>query len=604
MRVQLAARIALRFIPLLPLPDSRPQQQGSNIVMNTGTSRRQRNAIRDSDLPKKRSHPDSGHVLSPTRPLKDRYKSETDKPTPSELEEAQLLIGAAAGSMNHANSMGGEEQVVYLVNESDVQAGSSGGVDQAEEPAKPELTEEELRIELQALLDSQLEPRPDDEDSDSRHLIKNRDQLESDHMPDGDADGENTASVPSKGFSANEIQAFMNHQIKKQHQQQIMDESQEVHMNRHPQQQQQLVLITSNGEKIILISNPNGNDGGSEDGDAAGGDYQAVKTEIDEQEEQQIQSQHRRRQQMLLMQLDRLREQHKQRLPASVTTPAVPHLQPITLVPYPKPEVELNDETGTFESEESGPRLSGRSKAKKPLRKRDGEFPKWLRPINNYLSLATKYVKRREDKIDEVAKSFPSSSATFEKRCQELKQEFLKIELTIERFQNTVGKDLEEASAKFHSFLRDQYLDSCIGEIEAEDETDEFDCNLFEPEEVDKPKARRFTKKSLIAGDGSTDMQIITPSNISITSAAATQDFETNCIDTSAGADGNEDPFEFTPEPEPLVDVKPVPNSAAKSASDKSIESQRPVRSARLQNRKKAEEPIRSPSRRRASGRR
>lgn len=571
--------------------------------MNTGTSRRQRNAIRDSDLPKKRQHPESGHVLSPTRPLKDRYKSEAEKPTPSELEEAQLLIGAAAGSIGHANGMTGEEQVVYLVNESDVQAGVSGVTEQNEEPAKPELSEEELRIELQALLDSQLDERPEEEDSDSRHLIKNRDQLEEDHVPDGD--GDNMTSVPTKGFSANEIQAFMNHQIKKQHQQQIMDESQEVHLNRHPQQQQQLVLITSNGEKIILISNPNGNDGGSEDGDAGGGEYQAVKTEIDEQEEQQIQSQHRRRQQMLLMQLDRLREQHKQRLPASVTTPAVPHLQPITLVPYPKPDVELNDETGTFESEDSGQRLS-RSKAKKPLRKRDGEFPKWLKPINNYLNLASKYVKRREEKIDEVAKSFPSSSATFEKRCQELKQEFLKIELTIERFQNTVGKDLEEASAKFHSFLRDQYLESCIGEIEAEDETDEFDCNLFEPEEADKPKARRFTKKSLIAGDGSSDMQIITPSNISITSAAATEEYDPNTsnTDTMAHGDGTEDPFEFTQDPEPLVDVKPVPNAVIKATTDKSsIESQRPIRSARLQNRKKVEEPIRSPSRRRAGRR-
>ena len=336
-------------------------------------------------------------------------------------------------------------------------------------------------------------------------------------------------------------------------------------------------------------------------------DYQGVKTEIDEQEELRIQTQHKRRQQMLLMQLDRLREQHKQRLPASVTTPAVPHLQPITLIPYPKsgPEPELNDETGTFEADEPAGHKLPRPKAKKPLRKREGEFPKWFRPINNYLNLASKYVKRREEKIDEVAKLFPSTSASFEKRCQEMKQEFLKIELTIERFQNTVGKDLEEASSKFHSFLRDYHLDGCIGEVEAEDETDEFDCNLFEPEGMDKPKARRFTKKSLIGSEGSSDMHIITPSNISITSAAATDEFEANCAHDDAAADGTEDPFEFTQEPEPLVDVKAVPaqNSIAKSSPEKA-ESQRPVRSARLQNRKKPEEPIKSPSRRRAGSRR
>lgn len=310
---------------------------------------------------------------------------------------------------------------------------------------------------------------------------------------------------------------------------------------------------------------------------------------------------------MLLMQLNRLREQHKQRLPASVTTPAVPHLQPITLVPYPKsvPDSELNEETGAFEADESAAGRLSRSKSKKPLRKREGEFPKWFRPINNYLSLASKYVKRREQKIDEVAKLFPSTSASFEKRCQEMKQEFLKIELTIERFQNTVGKDLEDASSKFQSFLRDYHLDSCIGEVEAEDETDEFDCNLFEPEEVDKPKARRFTKKSLIGAEGSSDMHIITPSNISITSAATTDEVEDNCEQGDEGAaDCSEDPFEFTPEPEPLVDVKAVPaqNSISKSSCDKG-DSQRPIRSARLQSRKKPDEPIRSPSRRRGGRR-
>lgn len=559
---------------------------------------RQRNAIRERDLPKKRPNPDQGSHVSPL-PLKDRYKSDNDKPTPSELEEAQLLIGAAAGSIGN-NNLTGEEQVVYLVNDVEVHNGSS---DQAEEPAKPELTEEELQRELQALLDSQLDQRAEDDDSDSKHLIKNRDQLE-----DMDGDGPESELIgarPTKGFSASELQAFMNNQIRKQHQQQIMDENQEVHHNRNNQQQQQLVLITANGDKIILIQNPN--DMGSEDGEMGAGDYQGVKTEIDEQEELRIQMQHKRRQQMLLMQLDRLREQHKQRLPTSVTTPAVPHLQPITLVPYPKsgPEPELNDETGSFDAEDpanpSGHRLQ-RSKLKKPLRKREGEFPKWFRPINNYLSLASKYVKRREEKIDEVAKLFPSTSASFEKRCQEMKQEFLKIELTIERFQNTVGKDLEEASSKFQSFLRDYHLDSCIGEVEAEDETDEFDCNLFEPEEVlDKPKARRFVKKSLIGTEGSSDMHIITPSNISITSAAARDEHEDNCADDAVPADETEDPFEFTPDPEPLVDVTAVPaqNSIAKSSPDKA-EGQRPVRSTRLQNRKKPEEPIRSPSRRRS----
>ena len=104
---------------------------------------------------------------------------------------------------------------MYLVNETE-----QNSVVEPEQPAKPELTEEELRRELQALLDSQLDARPDDDDSDSRHLIKNRDQLE-EHDADCDAaEAEIATGRPTKGFSAIEVQAFMNNQIRKQHQQQ------------------------------------------------------------------------------------------------------------------------------------------------------------------------------------------------------------------------------------------------------------------------------------------------------------------------------------------------------------------------------------------------
>ena len=595
--------------------------------MSAPISRRQRNAIKDSDLPKKRPHPDAGHVLSAARPLKERYKSDIDKATPSELEEAQLLLGA--GSIGHGNN--GEGEVVYVLSEaSDAeptivqhqpvqqqQLEADQAEQEPEKPAKPELTDEEIQQELQALLDSQLDPNAEqiDMDMDAKHLIKNRDQLEDDMNDDEDEEvnGETTdgfaatdpAVKPSKGFSAAELQAFMNNQIKR-HNQQIQEEDQTIHPIRSQQQQQQhLVLITANGEKIILIQNPDGV--GSEDGDLTAGEYlQPVRTEIDEQEEQQIQMQHKARQKMLLMQLERLREQHKQRLPASVTTPAVPHMQPIRLVPYPKPEAtDHNDGTSSQDAEESPAQpVRMKPKAKKPIRRREGEMPKWLKPINNYLSLASKFVRRRKEKIEEIDKR-TVSAASFEKRSQDMKSELLKIELTIERFQNTIGKELEDATSKFQTFLRDFHLEECIGEIEAEDETDEFNCNLFEPEsDMDlQPKIRRFTKKNLIAGEGASEMQIITPSNISITSTATSDVAEPESNATVEPK--HDDPFEFTPESEPLVDVKPVPApNTSKKNVDELVGNHRPIRSARIQTRKSPDQTVRSPSRRRPAGRR
>lgn len=595
------------------------------------SNRRTKNAIKESELPppKARNREDHQGHLSPVRTtsrgIKDRSpRSESiNKPTASELEEAQLLIGAA-GSIS-------EEQLVYLVNDEshiqnqviqEQQQSQVQSQEQPPEPPQPQLTEEELQKELQALLDSQLEHR-NNEDDESRHLIRNREQLEAE--PDDEVDYTTSAGLvdtPSKGFTANEIQTFHNNQIRRQHHLQTLEDTFETHSSSQ-RQPHHLILVTQNGDKIILIQNPNELD--DSDADLTG-DYQLP--EFTEEQERQLQAIHQYRQMCFVKQLDRLRELHQQRLHPSVTTPAVPHLQPIKLVPFPKSDSFSDDECGTEGGSEvkltplptltkSRPKqIKKATTTPKGVVKKEIEFPKWFKPIRNYLNLAVKYVRRREEKIEEVVKMFPQASSGFEKRCSDLKQDFLNIECAIERFQNTIGSQLEEATQKFHTLLKDYHLENSLADMEAEDEVDEFDSNIFDVDQKSiQPQQQRRFKKNVVTTEGnSTNIQIITPSNISITSATA-EVTNNNNSQATADADESEDPFEFRQEPEPLVKVTPVTSSKSRSLNtpiivevkdpsntNKDVNNTSPskvVRSARLQTRKRTAEepPIQPPSR-------
>ena len=575
-------------------PPTSPSKH-QNIIMSATFSRRNRNAIRDSDLPKKRLHSD--HEVHEPRNAKETTRSESEKPTAS-LEEAELLMGAA----NIGNIA--EEQVVYLtVNDGDTihQQDVHQEQDQVmEEPQQPELTEEELRKELQALLDSQLSGHTENDD-DERHLIRSRDQLEM--QDDTENDTQETGDPPAKSFTTNEIQLFIDNQIKRQHQQQIIEEQfQEDSTHNHgrsgQQTQQHLILVTQNGDKIILIQNPNEME--SEDGEGSGMDY--IPPEFTEEQEIVNLMRNKHRQQLFMNQLHHLREIHQKKLPSNVTTPAVPHMQPIKLVP-----IDSGDDSnaGGDGPEDLFASMMGKTSSatktrnvvKKPfVRKREGEGPKWFRPVNNYLNLAIKYVKRREEKVEEVAKSFPSASSSFEKRCKDMKQDFTKVELAIERFQNTIGKELEDATQKFQSFLRDYHLEGSIGELEAEDEVDEFDSNMFEPDlpGSDKPKTyTRKVKKNLISGEGTSGMQIITPANISITSATASEEHELEATHVIVNQE-EEDPFEFKQESEEDVVITPVSTNTSITMQQEEVS---PKKSGRLQTRKRPDPPVlRTPS--------
>lgn len=537
--------------------------------------RRAKNYIRESDLPRKADNSQESFSSLEDENIGNRVtKDGTSKPTASELEEAQLLIGAA-GSI-------GEEQIVIMMNESEVNQEETTGEGDEEEP-KPEVSDEELKRELQELLDSQL--NPEETDSASKHLMGRREQVF-----ETEDEAANEYLEPSKGFTDSEIQAFMNNQIRKQHQLHIQGEQvDKVAQRSHQQPQQHLILVTSNGDKIILIQNPNE----VEREESEQSDYQP-NFDITEEEERQILLQHKQRQQMLLVLLDKLREQHMQRLPSTVTTPAVPHLQPIKLVPY-KPKVETSPtmvevtETNTA-SDTNGP-ARPRTKQSKGSRKKAGGPPKWLKPVSSYLNMAVNYMKRREDKVDEIARMFPSASASFGQKCQNMKQELMNIELTIERFQNTIGNDLEEVSTKFKSFLREFDLENCLDELEAGDEIDEFDSNMFEVEDVEpKIKSKKGSRKTIqVSANSSSGMQLITPSNISITSTTS----ESMVFEPTPLQNREADPFDFTQDPESMIDIKPIVPSAAaiKTGLVSKLELQnsnhdRPVRSARLQNKR------------------
>ena len=454
----------------------------------SSVNRRQKNAIKESELPKKRSLSQS---TSPRRPPKERFRSENEKPTPSELEEAQLLMEAAGNTINTSPVEQNNEVVLFLPD-------SSATLDETE-ASKPEISEEDLKKELQQLLDSQLEAG----ESEDKHLLRNRDQMNedaSDFQPE-------VIDKPNRGFSSNEIQAFLNSQIKKQHKQQFIEEQLDMQSDRSHHQQQHLILVTQNGDKIILIQNPADVEG--EEGEVTATEYTAP--ELTEAEEQAILLGHRVRQQILLDYLERLRVQHRERLPPCITTPSVPHMQPIKLVPFPATNAELEpstvDEsastsTSTFvDVDECSPNKS-RPRMKKPLKKREACLPKWIRPIHNHLDSARKFCLRRAEKIDEVSKSFPSASESFESRCSKMKQDFINFEIAINRFQDTVSRELEEANNQFKSFLRDYHLESCLGEIEA---ADEIDLTLTETEEVESNRKvpKKTVKKSPVGVDKS-----------------------------------------------------------------------------------------------------
>ncbi|KAI1303602.1 hypothetical protein HDE_02170 [Halotydeus destructor] len=369
------------------------------------------------------------------------------------------------------------------------------------------------------------------------HEMDSEGQLED----QSDAIDQDGSMTPNKGFTISEIQAFMNNQIRKQHYQHMLGEENDNHLQLQQaastqNQQRHIILVTENGDKIIFLQNSGVMD--NEDKSESIVNYQQ-HFENDLEEEALIQLTARERRAAFVSQLEILREKHKRTLHIDVLTSQVSHLQPIKLVPYPKngpseegselcspsnvagikrrpavktlssgatenKPIQSDGQDGSPEPVSDSPKLveivsninmesspnpnvptnevsEKRSKRKSNMKNKKpvAPPPKWLVPVNAYLRMAQTYVKRREDKIDEVAKFFPPASSSFDERAKQMKCDFVKLELTVERFKNTIGKELEDISSKFKSFMRDYRLESVVGEIEAEDELDEFDENVY-----------------------------------------------------------------------------------------------------------------------------
>ncbi|KAI1303620.1 hypothetical protein HDE_02204 [Halotydeus destructor] len=324
-----------------------------------------------------RSDSDDGQK---NRTLKRASKGQVD------IDEAELLAGLGEVRQHDDEQIvfqvvqetaDGQHQIVGQLCSEDgtpigVESEEAGqGTEESEE--KQELTDEELQKELQFLLDSQLEgQRNEDESEVAKHLITNREQLHEDDT-DGQAEDQQDildqtdAAVPNKGFSISEIQAFMNNQIKKQHQQQVLDEENENHLQLQQAassqgQQRHIILVTENGDKIILLQNSS--DMENDENSESMVDYQP-QIDLDPEEEAHIQTVARERQAAFVSQLEILREKHKRTLHIDVLTPQVPHLQPIKLVPYPKNGLVSTGDEGV---EPWTPPNAGSSKRRPPPR--------------------------------------------------------------------------------------------------------------------------------------------------------------------------------------------------------------------------------------------
>lgn len=489
----------------------------------------------------------------------------------SELPEAELLA-----SLSQVRT-GDDEQIVFQVMpEAEHANGNNDEGAGEQQSAEPQLTEEEINEQLQKLLDSQLvDPPPEDDSQKSKTCVD---------------DGQK----PTKRFSADEMQSFLNNQLKKQNQ---ANQEKELHQQT-PQQLQgrQIIIVTEteDGEKIFLLQNTN------EDGDEitpeAIVEY-SQQTEIDEQEEMQIQMQARQRQAAFVSQLEILRKKHQETLHPDVTTPAVPHMQPIKLLPIPKAQGTLVVEPVTEEDlldaappaadtpkNFSSRKRSSRGNGQRPrvtnlklVARPEAQTPapKWHEPMLKNLQSAQMYIRRRECKIDEVAKFFPTPSSAFERRCVDLRHDFTKIDKMIDRFKSAMTKELDEANAKFRAFLTDYHLGSVIDELDAEAANEQADIGEPHPPKRARTNAnvqeRAITIPVVEAVDENDqpiyitvqqddshddngiirELQAYTNVNIKSESAAVSQTTEPEVIANGQVAENGEDEMDTAPLPPP-----------------------------------------------------
>lgn len=304
----------------------------------------------------------------------------------------------------------------------------------------------------------------------------------------------------NKVFTVNDIQTLMNNQsLHKSQLDQNLDQTNKL------DQQQYLILVKQNGDKIILIQNPSVADNQLQINSTSSSNLNVdpieeinhtIDTVISNQDKElslnssqaetdefllsnnqenlddneidpelsRIQLQHKQRQKSLMLQLERLKEKHRQKEFAD-NNEEEKSTEDDTW--------EFNiDETNEYEKQRSNHKTKQYAKKKSiPIEKFCCEA-KWFPSFCNDLEKAHNYVKRRSENVEQLSKYFPIASYAFESRCAELKKHLKKLELNLERFQNVLGKDLHFVENKLKNFFQDYHLEQFSAVIEDEDEKD------------------------------------------------------------------------------------------------------------------------------------
>lgn len=436
-----------------------------------------------------------------------------------------------------------------------------------------EPNQEQLKKELQDLLDSQL-------NNDTKDV-----KVEVKEEVDGDE--------PSKGFTSSEIHAFINNQLRKQSQGKSEETSEtsdtstgptalEVATAQSSQRQmieeelepegeeniggQHLILVTQNGDKIILIQNSNGtlDEEGNSQVDASNlvgaicedetrglentASYQP-SVDMDEQEELQVQMQHKVRQQMFLMQLEKLREKHKERNLNENNTVTSDEQQFSDSNSWYDLDFVKNDSPGGKSSNRKGEGRRNRT----GLNEKNVINAKWVSHFDNCLEKAFSFVKRRRERLEELGKFFPSASSSFDSRRQRLRDQYLKMELNIERLQNTLIKDLNYFEVDLKTFVSDFHLESLASQIEEDDEKEDQDLsNTISNLPSGYQSYLGGVKTTHLPLDSSlNNIKLITPSDITITSTVDSEREPSYLSKQSVSSD-------FTHDLDPVPEIRDV----------------------------------------------
>ncbi|XP_015786786.1 uncharacterized protein LOC107364025 [Tetranychus urticae] len=199
----------------------------------------------------------------------------------------------------------------------------------------------------------------------------------------------------------------------------------------------------------------------------------------EEEDRMHIQMQHKIRQQMLLMHLDKLRAKDKKR---KLAQPQPQQSSNFGGERNNEGLIFLEDDGSQPQNSSSDDQVLGSLDISEHWSQKHSSNPqvsKWLGSMLRSLDQAHHYVKSSGRKTEQWSKFFPSASHSFESRCADLRQDLLRLELNIERFQNIFTKQLDKAEMKMKSFIADFHLETFAHEM-GEDDDDEARDNREE----------------------------------------------------------------------------------------------------------------------------